>query len=167
MTKNKATFHKQFYSSKAVFGYKVHRHRCPGPRLGATMLLPDLLSRHRRTIPPPHSSSLFLPEPHTEMRRRDRRWDSEIRPVRCSTSSFRTWSYHRIPSSCLRHFWWKASRVLTSADCKVQVSAAYSNTDETRVWYIRSLMSSVRRLSLQGTHRIVNYPLRDLRGLCL
>jgi len=120
MTKNKATFHKQFYSSKAVFGYKVHRHRCPGPRLGATMLLPDLLSRHRRTIPPPHSSSLFLPEPHTEMRRRDRRWDSEIRPVRCSTSSFRTWSYHRIPSSCLRHFWWKASRVLTSADCKVQ-----------------------------------------------
>jgi len=50
--------------------------------------------------------------PNTEMRRRDRRWDSEVRPVRCSTSSFRTRSYHRIPSSCLRHFWWKASRVL-------------------------------------------------------
>jgi len=24
---------------------------------------------------------------NTEMRRRDRRWDSEVRPVRCSTSS--------------------------------------------------------------------------------
>jgi len=59
--------------------------------------------------------------PNTEMRRRDRRWDSEVRPVRCSTSSFQTRSYHQIPSSCLRHFWWKASRVLTSADNKVWV----------------------------------------------
>ena len=55
--------------------------------------------------------------PNTEMRRRDRRWDSEVRPVHCSTSSFRTRSYRQIPSSCLRHFWWKASRVFTSADC--------------------------------------------------
>jgi len=36
----------------------------------------------------------------------------------------------------LRHFWWKASRVHTSADSKVQVSAAYSNTDETSFWHI-------------------------------
>ena len=86
--------------------------------------------------------------PNTEMRRRDRRWDSEVRPDRCSTSSFRTRSYHRIPSSRLGHFWWKASRVLTSADSKVHVSAAYSNTDTTSVWYIRSLVTSVRRLSL-------------------
>ena len=50
---------------------------------------------------------------NTETRQRDRRWDSEVRPVRCCISSFRTWSYHRIPSSCLRHIWWKASRVLT------------------------------------------------------
>jgi len=44
----------------------------------------------------------------------------------------------------------KHFRVLTSAaaDSKVQVSAAYSNTDKTSVWYIRSLVSSVRRLSL-------------------
>jgi len=28
---------------------------------------------------------------------------------------------------CLRHFWWKASRVLTSADSNVQVSATYIN----------------------------------------
>ena len=69
------------------------------------------------------------------MRRRDRRWDSEVRPVCCSTSLFRTRSYHRIPSSCLIHFWWKASRVLTSADSKVQVSAAYSNTDKTSLVY--------------------------------
>ena len=67
--------------------------------------------------------------PNTEMRRLDRRWDSEVRPVRWSTSSFRTRSYQLIPSSRLRHFWWKASRVLTSADSKVQVSAAYNNTD--------------------------------------
>ena len=87
------------------------------------------------------------------MRRRDRRWDSEVRPVRCSTSSFRTRSYHLIPNNCLRHFWWKASRVLTSADSKVQVSAAYSNTDKTSVWYIRSLVSSVRRLSLHISFR--------------
>ena len=60
--------------------------------------------------------------PNTEMRRRDRRWDSEVRPVRWSTSSFRTQSYHRIPSSCLRHFWWKASIVLTSADRKMYKS---------------------------------------------
>ena len=58
--------------------------------------------------------------PNTEMRRRDRRWDSEVRPVRCSTSSFRT----RIPISCLRHFWWKASTVLTSADSKVPVRSS-------------------------------------------
>ena len=36
---------------------------------------------------------------YTEMRRQDRRWDSEVRPVRCRTSSFLTRSYHRIPSS--------------------------------------------------------------------
>jgi len=41
---------------------------------------------------------------NTEMRRRDKRWNSEVRPVRCSTSSFRTQSYHRIPSRCLEHF---------------------------------------------------------------
>ena len=28
--------------------------------------------------------------PNTEMHRQDRRWDSEVRPVRCSTSSFRS-----------------------------------------------------------------------------
>jgi len=89
--------------------------------------------------------------PNTEMRRRDRRWDSEVRPVRCSSSSFQT----RIPSSCLRHFWWKASRVHTSADSKVQVSAAYSNTDKTSALYIRSLVSSVRRLSLHIRFRDV------------
>ena len=80
---------------------------------------------------------------------KDRRLNSEAGLDRCSrTSSFRTRSYHRIPSSCLRHFWWKASRVLTSADSKVQVSVAYSNTDKTSVWYKWSLVSSVRRLSL-------------------
>jgi len=36
--------------------------------------------------------------PNTEMRRRDRRWDSEVRPVRWSTSSFRTRLYRRIPN---------------------------------------------------------------------
>jgi len=51
----------------------------------------------------------------------------------------------------------KHFRVLTSANSKVQVSAAYSNTDKTSVWYIRSLVSSVRRLSL---HLLVtNYSL--------
>jgi len=60
-----------------------------------------------------------------------------------------------ISSSCFRHFWWKASRVLTSADSKVQVSAAYSNTDKTSVWCIRSLVSSVRRLSLHIRFRDV------------
>jgi len=62
--------------------------------------------------------------PNTEMRRRDRRWDSEVRPDRCSTSSFRTRSHHRIPSRCLRHFWWKESRFLTSADSKGSVSGS-------------------------------------------
>ena len=38
--------------------------------------------------------------PNTEMRRLDRRWDSEVRPVCWSTSSFRTRSYQLIPSSC-------------------------------------------------------------------
>ena len=54
------------------------------------------------------SSSSRATCPNTEMRRRHRRRDSEVRPVRCSTSLFRTRSYHRIPSSRL-HFWWKAS----------------------------------------------------------
>ena len=45
------------------------------------------------------SSSSRATRPNTEMRRRVRRWDSEVRPVRCSTSSFRTRSYHQIPSS--------------------------------------------------------------------
>ena len=62
--------------------------------------------------------------PNTEMRRRDRRWDSEVRPDRCSTSSFRTRSHHRIPSRCLRHFWWKESRFLTSADSNGSVSGS-------------------------------------------
>ena len=92
--------------------------------------------------------------PNTEMRRRGRRWDSEVRPVRCSSSSFQT-RFHRIPSSYLRHFWWKASRVNTSADSKVQVSAAYSSTDKTSVLYIWSLLSSVRRLSLHIRFRDV------------
>ena len=39
------------------------------------------------------SSSSGAMCPNTEMRRQDRRWDSEVRPVRCSTSSFRTRSY--------------------------------------------------------------------------
>jgi len=60
------------------------------------------------------SSSSRATCPNTKMRQRDRRWDSEVRPVRCSTSSFRTRSYHQIPSSCLRHFRRKASRVLTA-----------------------------------------------------
>ena len=46
------------------------------------------------------SSSSRATCPNTEMRRRDRRCDSEVRPVRWSTSSSRTRSYHRIPSSC-------------------------------------------------------------------
>jgi len=91
------------------------------------------------------SSSSRATCPNTEVHRRDRRCDSEVRPF--FTSSFRTRSYHPIPSNYLRHFWWKASRVLTSADSKVQVSAAYSNTDKTSVWHIQSLVSSVRRLS--------------------
>ena len=37
--------------------------------------------------------------PNTEMCRRDRTRDSEVRPVRCSTSSFRARSYHRIPAA--------------------------------------------------------------------
>jgi len=109
--------------------------------------------------------------PNTEMRRRDRRWDSEVRPVRWSTSLFQTRSYHRIPSSCLRHFWWKASRVLTSADSKVQMSAAFSNTDKTSVWYVRSLVSSVRRLSLHIRFRDVMTahvrPIRRVRSVIL
>ena len=72
-----------------------------------------------------------------------------------STSLSWTRSYHRIPSSCLRHFWWKASRVLTSVDSKVQVSAAYSNTNETGVWYIWNLVSNVSRLSLHIRFRDV------------
>ena len=39
-------------------------------------------------------------EPHAQIPRcvdRIRRWDSEVRPVRWSSSSFRTRSYHRIP----------------------------------------------------------------------
>ena len=100
------------------------------------------------------SSSSRATCPNTEMCRRDRRWGSEVRPVCCSTS-FWTQSYYRTPSSCLRHFWWKASRVLTSADSKFQVSAAYSNTDKTSVWYIQSLVSSVRRLSLHIRFRDV------------
>jgi len=79
--------------------------------------------------------------PNTEMCRRDRRRDSEVRPICCSTSSFRTRSYHRIPNSCLRHFWWKASGVLTSADSnKVQV---YSNTDNRSVCYDTELRHRV------------------------
>jgi len=91
---------------------------------------------------------------NTKRRQRGRRWDNEDRPVRCSTSSFRTRSYHRIRSSCIRHFWCKASRILTSADSKVQVSAAYSNIDKTSVWYIQSLVSSVRCLSLHICFRL-------------
>ena len=34
------------------------------------------------------SSSSRATCPNTEMRRQDRRYDSEVRPVRCSTSSF-------------------------------------------------------------------------------
>jgi len=47
------------------------------------------------------------------------------------------------------------SKVLTSADSNVQVSAAYSKTDKTSVWHIGSLMSSVRRLSLHIRFRDV------------
>jgi len=80
------------------------------------------------------SSSSRATWPNTEIRRRDRRRDSEVRPVRCSTSSYQTRSYHRIPFSCLRHFGWKASRVLTSADSKVQVYAEYSIRDKTSLY---------------------------------
>jgi len=71
---------------------------------------------------------------NTETRQRDRRWGSEVRPVRCSISPFRTWSYHQIPSSCLRHLWWKASRVLTCllivrSTCLWHIVKAYSNID--------------------------------------
>jgi len=80
--------------------------------------------------------------PNTEMRRRDKRSGNEVSPVRCSsTSSCRTRSYHRIPSSCVGHFWWKAFRVLTSADRKVQVSVAYSNTDKTSVRACRCIFA--------------------------
>jgi len=61
--------------------------------------------------------------------------------------------------------------VLTSADSKVQVSAAYSNTDKTRVWYVRSLVSSVRRLSLHIRLRDVMTaqarPIRRVRSVIL
>jgi len=73
----------------------------------------------------------------TEMRRRDRRWTLK--------SDRSVVVLHHFG---LRYFWWKSSRVLASADSKVQVSAAYSNTDKISVRYIRSLVSSVRRLSL-------------------
>ena len=69
------------------------------------------------------SSSSGATCPKREQRRQDRTWDSEVRPVRCSTSSFQTRSYHRIPSRYLRHFLWKVSRVLTSADSKIRVNA--------------------------------------------
>jgi len=69
------------------------------------------------------SSSSRATCPNTEMYRRDRRRDSEVRPVRCSTSSFQTRSYRRTLSSYLRHFLWKALRVLTSADSKIRVDA--------------------------------------------
>ena len=95
----------------------------------------DTLMWSRRAMFAGVSSSSRATCPDTEMHRWDRRWDSEVRPVPCSTSSFRTRSNHRIPISCLRHFWWKTSRVLTSADSKVQMSAAYSsNTDKTMVY---------------------------------
>jgi len=45
------------------------------------------------------SSSSRATCPNTGMRRRDRRCDNEVRSVRCSTSSFRARSYHRISSS--------------------------------------------------------------------
>jgi len=68
----------------------------------------------------------------------------------------------------LRHFWWKASRVLTSADSKVQVSVAYDNTHKTSVWYIQSLVLSVRRLSLHIHFRDVMIkhvrPIRRVRS---
>ena len=49
--------------------------------------------------------------------------------------------------AAVSHFWWKAFKVLTSADGKVQVSAAYSNIDKASVWRIWSLVSSVWHLS--------------------
>ena len=88
--------------------------------------LSDMLMWSRRAMFAGVLSSGRATCPNTEVSQRDRRWDSEVRPVRCSSSSFQTRLYHWIPSSCLRHFWWKASRVLTSADSKVQVSEVYS-----------------------------------------
>ena len=97
------------------------RHVRSGGRLN------DMLMWSWRAMFSGVSSSSRATCQNTEMRRRDRRWDGEVRPVCCSTWSFRTRSHHRVPS---RHFWWKASRALTSADSKVPVYAAYSNTDK-------------------------------------
>jgi len=47
------------------------------------------------------------------------------------------------------------------------VSAAYSNTDETSVWYIRSLVLSVRRLSLHIRFRdVMTAQARPIRQVC-
>ena len=75
------------------------RHVWSGGRLS------DTLMWRRRAMLAGVSFSSRATCPNSEVRRRDRRWDSEVRPVRCSSSSFRTRSCHRIPSSCLRHFW--------------------------------------------------------------
>ena len=78
-----------------------------------------------RLGPGPSSSRATCP--NTEMRRRDRRWDSEVRPVRCSSSSFQTRLYHRIPSSCLRPSGGKHPE----SSHQLIVRSRHSNTDKT------------------------------------
>jgi len=68
----------------------------PGPKVTGT----HPQSPVRRTGGHPRSPSRRTQGSDLD-RIRDRRWDSEVRSVRCSTSSFRTRSYHRVPSSCL------------------------------------------------------------------
>jgi len=79
-------------------------------------------------------------------------------PTRGSVPGLR-WGDFRSPDPLCPHLQILAatlSKVLTSADSDVQVSAAYSKTDTTTsVWHKGSLMSSVRRLSLHIRFRDV------------
>jgi len=93
----------------------------------------------------------------TDMRRAARISPKGVRPVRACTSTLLTKSNQWIPSIWCRHFTWKASKApfiatqltqldielswvelcrglyaIMSVDRRVQVSAAYINTDKTR-----------------------------------
>jgi len=85
------------------------------------------------------SSSGWATCPNTEMHQQDRRWDSEIRPARCSTSSFRTRSYRRI------------LRTLASRFLQVDI------------WRICPLWSSYIRLLTAGGFCLVKNSIRHSR----